>query len=313
MAEETNSMKRFFSLAPIILCLWSINIFGALYHMPAPGDDIVGNSYTIKINRGDSVTSVRKRYEVSYHELVEANPRINFNRLRKGQTLVIPVQYILPPYRTGIVINIPELRLYYFTPDGKFVYTYPIGLGRFDWRTPTATAKVVKKEVYPTWHVPDSIRDYALQKYDKLLPENIPPGPDNPLGKYALYLSKTGYMIHGTNDPLAVGTYISSGCMRMDDDPIETLYENVTIGTPVHIIHHPNKAGWLNNTLFLETHLPVSGYDDDEPPLSDRRPEEAIEYATKYHPANINWNSVTQVTKSHLGIPQAVGQSSNIE
>lgn len=285
----------------------------ALYPMPSYGNDIIGHAFVTRVRSYDSVTKIRHRYDVSLNELVEANPDTNFYRLRVGQKIIIPAEYILPKYRRGIVINIPELRLFYFTPDGRYVYTFPVGLGRENWRTPTAAAKVIYKEAYPSWHPPDTIREYYLEKTGEVLPDVVPPGPKNPLGKYALYLSKNGYLIHGTNIPDSVGTFISSGCMRLLDDAIETLYANVGVGTQVHIVHHQVKVGWYGDTLYLESHTPIDSYqeynqDFGPPELNSMDTENAIYQATAGRPAYVNWNLVNQAVRNHDGVPEPIGK-----
>jgi L,D-transpeptidase ErfK/SrfK len=277
-----------------------------VYEMPKPGDDVVGENYYITVEPHDNLTKIRMRNEVSEHELLEANPEVNFSKLKVGQKLLIPMQMILPPYRHGIVLNMVELRLFYFSSDGKYLFTFPVGMGRVNWRTPTIISKIVKKEKDPTWFVPDSIRDYTLETKGELLPEYVLAGPKNPLGKYALYLQKDGYLIHGTNQPESVGTFVSSGCIRLWDNPIEMLYEDVPIGTPVYIIHHVNKAGWLGNKLYLETQIPVS-LDEMPTVLNDISAETAIFNATKYRPAIIDWDKVSQIKEDQTGVPTLVG------
>lgn len=283
-------------------------VYGDEYKMPINGDDIVGQSYTVKVEKGESLTTIRKKHGVSYDGLLDANPSIDFYKLKVGDKIIIPKQFILPKFRRGIVINIPELRLYYFTPDGEHVYTFPVGLGRENWRTPLSSSKVIKKKEDPIWFVPDSIRNYVQNKTGELLPNQIPPGPKNPLGKYALYLNKSGYLIHGTNAPNSVGTFISSGCMRLLREPIETLYHKVPIGTQVHIIHHPYKAGWLGDKLYLESHKPIDSYTHKETsPLNNNDFQEAIHHAIHLQPAKINWNLVSRNSKEDLGIPKQIG------
>ncbi|MBU0744612.1 MAG: L,D-transpeptidase family protein [Gammaproteobacteria bacterium] len=280
----------------------------AEYDMPPIGEDLVGQNYTITVKRGESLTTIRGRHGVSYDELLEANPQINFYKLRVGQEVIIPKQFILPKFRKGIVINIPELRLYFFTPDGRHVYTFPVGLGRKDWRTPLTSAVVTSKTEDPVWRVPNDIRDYVYNKTGEILPEAVYPGPKNPLGKYALYLSKPGYLIHGTNSPTSVGTFISSGCMRLLREPIELLYEEVQVGTPVHIIHYPNKAGWKGNNLYLESHVPIDSYMDmPQSELNELSAQSAIHEAIHLRPAKINWNAVSKNVRQHLGIPEPIG------
>jgi L,D-transpeptidase ErfK/SrfK len=297
----------------IILAIFSSATFAAEYHMPAPNDDLIGQNYTITVRKGNSLTTIRQQNGISYDELLVANPNIDFYKLKVGQQVIIPKQFILPKYRRGIVINTAELRLYYFTPDGKYVYTYPVGLGRVDWRTPLASARVVRKTADPTWHVPNDIRDYVLKKTGKLLPYSIPPGPKNPLGRYALYLSKSGYMIHGTNRPRSVGTFISSGCMRLMREPIRQLYQEAQVGTPVHIIHYPYKAGWRGDKLYLESHIPIDSYvEQPESVLNETNVQEAIYEAIHLRPAYINWEAVSRTIKNHRGIPKPIGKKFNL-
>jgi L,D-transpeptidase ErfK/SrfK len=292
------------------LCCLTFNAKSATYLLPAPGDDVIGHIFTIKVQEKDSLTKLMQHYEISYNELVEANPNVNFYALKIGQNIVIPTQYILPSFRQGIVINIPELRLYYFPKDGRSVYTYPVGLGRMNWRTPTTITKIIKKQYQPTWHVPESIKEYTYETQKKVLPDVVLPGPENPLGEYALYLEKKGYLIHGTNDPLSVGGFVSSGCIRLLDYSIEKLFQEVDIGTPVYIIHHVIKTGWLGNNFYLEVHSPIKNNDDEEEitELNHKDIDTAIKEATTERPANINLQSVTSVLKKHTGIPTQIGE-----
>jgi L,D-transpeptidase ErfK/SrfK len=303
-------MKKLLILILNGLLLLSCKALAAVYYMPPAGTDLVGYNFVIRVQSGDNVTAIRKRYEVSYNELVASNPRVNFYRLRVGQNIIIPQQMILPRFRQGIVVSIAELRMYYFTADGSKVYTFPVGLGREDWRTPTAEGYVVKKETDPVWHPPKSIREYWFAKTGELLPDAVDPGPKNPLGKYALRLSVPGYLIHGTNQPDSVGTYISSGCVRLLSNPLETIYDNVSVGTPVHFVYYPNKAGWQGDKLYLESHPTISGYEEESSSLSDQSVESAIHAATNYHEAYINWGRVEQIINQHNGMPQIIGRTS---
>ncbi len=273
-----------------------------MYHVPSLGNDIIGHNEIIHIKAKDTIDKLAQQYEVSYHELLEANPGINPKKLSVGTPLLIPLRFILPKYRKGIIINIPELRLYYFTPDAKYVFTTPVGLGRSSWRTPTMTTEVIKKKMHPTWHVPKSIIEYAAENGHQI-PEEIPPGaPDNPLGKYALYLGGEGYLIHGNNDQNSVGKYFSSGCIRLYNNAIETLYPMVTVGTIVYIIHQVNKVGWLDGKLYLESHLPVSSN------ASNQDTQAQIQKVIEQHSANVDWHRVNLVTKEKLGIPELVSK-----
>lgn len=288
----------------LIICVTSA--IAEIYHMPKPGDDVVGQIFTIQVRKGDTIHSIRHKYDISYHELLEANPGISPRNLRASSKIIIPAQHILPKYRRGIVINIAALRLYYFTKDGKYVFTTPVGLGRSGWRTPTFSTIVTKKKENPTWHVPKSILEYNQSKGRKLA-EKIPPGPDNPLGKYAIYLARRGYLLHGNNDPDSVGVFFSSGCIRLSNAAIKFLFTQVAIRTPVKIIHHNVKAGWLDRKLYLEVQQPVN-HDEELSELNYTTVKQTIAAATANRSANIDFKQLSMVEKQQTGIPTVIGQ-----
>lgn len=188
----------------------------------------------------------------------------------------------------------------------NYVYTFPVGLGRQNCRTPLISTKVVRKEADPVWRAPNSIREYVRRKTGEILPEIVFPDPKNPLGKYALRLSINGYLIHGTNAPSSVGTFINSGCMRLLREPLEILYKNVPIGTPVHVVYYPTKAGWYNNRLYLESHQTIKDYASKSVSPLSMDTEEAIYTATYMRSAKIDWSAVSNVVHKHLGIPEII-------
>jgi len=286
--------------------IYSNCAIAAVYPMPALGDDVIGSIFTAQVQSKDSVKSIRMRYELSLDSFLAANRRLVNNALRVDDIVIIPAQFVLPVYKKGIVLNMPELRLYYFSSDGKFVYTFPVAMGRPDWRTPTVATKIIKKEEDPIWMVPKSIQAYMMEAHNIDLPDIVMPGPKNPLGKYALYLGKRGYLIHGTNEPASVGTFASSGCMRLSSDAIEMLYEEVPVETPVYIINHPIKSGWLDNKLYLEVHNPIE-LDEPESTLNSVTVEAAISKALAVKSAIINWDLVHDIVEKHDGLPHIIG------
>ena len=289
-----------------VLCLPMA--FGGEYYLPRQGNDIVGRVYAITVKKGDSLDTLRMTHEVSYEELLRANPQVNFYKLKVDQRVIIPKQFILPKIRDGIIINIPELRMYYFDPDGRRVHTFTVGLGRVNWRTPVGTAKVVNKRENPSWTVPDSIRNYVYNKTGEMLPKVVAPGPKNPLGKHAIYLNMGSYHIHGTNTPSSVGAFISSGCIRMLQEPIEFLYNSVQMGTAVYIVHYPYKAGWSNNKLYLESHKPIGNYSNKaNSNLNDSDVKQVIHESIYGRSVVVDWNLVFKNSKEQLGIPEIVG------
>lgn len=299
-------VKRIFTTFLFILAA-PLASLAAVYDYPPAGSDIVGETFVIEAHRGDNFAKLAAQYNISLHELGEANPGVNPKHIRAGQHIVIPTEYVLPVFRQGIVINLAELRLYYFDNDSKRVYTYPVGLGRREWRTPTASAKVTRKQEDPTWYVPESIADFVFEQTGRILPDYIPPGPENPLGHHAIYMSLSGYLIHGTNQPWSVGQLISSGCIRLYSDDVAELYSLVKIGDPVHIIHHPYKVGWHYKSLVLEAHVPMS-IDDPINKLNVLSIDRAIRQATKDSDANVDWNNIDRIVRHPTGIPLVVGK-----
>ena len=223
------------------------------------GSDIVGSVQSAMVREGEDFEDIGKKFDVGFYELMEANPGVNPYHPRAGTALIIPTQYILPSGpRKGIVINLAELRLYYFHKDQKLVTTHPIGIGRPDWETPIANGKITEKIKDPAWHPPDSIRAW-YDEHDMYLPDVVPPGPQNPLGQYALRLSIPRYMIHGTNMPNGIGLRSSSGCIRMHPEDIESLFYKVSTGDSVRIINKPYKIGKRGSLVYAEAHEPLSG------------------------------------------------------
>ena len=281
-----------------------------VYGMPSNGDDIVGESFSVRVRPDDNLSRIGARYDVGLQEMIDANPHVDPKHLRIGQRVTVPAQYVLPPkkYRDGIVINVPELRLYYFSPDGNTVATYPVALGREKWRTPIGSTTVVRKAEAPVWRVPKSIRDHVFKTQGELLPLEVPPGEDNPLGDYAIYLGMSGYLIHGTNAPQSVGQLISSGCVRMYNQDVKQLYKQVTVGTPVHIIHYPNKAGWRDGELYLEAHKSIA----DDSGAYQRQAISATEAVTEALAGRkgvINSKVIEQIVASHRGAPRVIGKA----
>lgn len=273
--------------------------------LPLPDDhtDLVGEILEIKIKPGDNLYSIARRHNVGYQELMHANAHIhNPNQLKPNTRLIIPSAFILPEApRTGIVINLPEMRLYYYPPHAGTVMTYPIAVGRENWRTPIGQTHIIDKTANPAWHVPKSIKAHMLTK-GVVLPDVVQPGPDNPLGYYALRLGLPGYLIHGTNNPESVGNRSSSGCIRMYPEDIEELFQVITIGTPVLIINQPVKAALHQNTLYLESHRP---FPDQMPLMALELPEILAQEAAIW----LNYIQLDQaeaIKNQQSGMPEAI-------
>ncbi|MCU7848613.1 MAG: L,D-transpeptidase family protein [Candidatus Thiodiazotropha sp. (ex Lucinoma kastoroae)] len=248
-------------ISTILLSLSSLGLVHAVtFDLPPEGDDVVGQTFKLTTRYEETFSDIARTYDIGYRQMVAANPDVDAWLPGEGSEVVMPQQYILPPGpRKGVIINLAELRLYYFPDDRPVVITYPIGIGREGWSTPTGETRVIGKKKYPSWTVPESI----LQEHENdgnPLPAVVLPGPDNPLGNRAIYLGMNGYLLHGTNKPYGVGMRVSHGCIRLYPENVERFFEEVEVGVPVRIINVPFKAGWLNDELFVQVHPPLQEY-----------------------------------------------------
>ncbi len=209
---------------------------------------VIGASQDYVITKEDTLLDVARNFDLGYNEMVLAYPAIDPWITPAGETLSIPTAWVLPSVNSkGIVINVPELRLYLFFTDIKMVKTYPIGIGVLDSPTPLGRFTIMEKTKNPTWNIPLSLQE----EYGR---QSMPPGPDNPLGAYRLRLSNFDVGIHGTNIPWGVGRLVSHGCIRLYPEDIEELFSEVKVGTPVEIIYEPVKIGFKEGHIFVEVH-----------------------------------------------------------
>ncbi|MBS1247263.1 MAG: hypothetical protein H6R48_52 [Proteobacteria bacterium] len=232
-----------------------------VYPLPPSGTDVIGQVKVMYATRDDTLLDIARRYSLGYDEMVHANPGVDRWAPGEGTPIVLPTRYILPDTpREGIVLNIAEMRVYYYPKanagEERVVHTYPVSIGRMDWKTPMGLTKVVAKEVDPAWRPPATIKAEHAAEGD-ILPDVVPGGPDNPLGRYAMRLGVPGYLIHGTNKPFGIGMRVTHGCVRMYPEDIEHLFGMVPVGTPVRLVDQPVKVGRLNGQLMVESHAPL--------------------------------------------------------
>ncbi|STX47327.1 putative ErfK/YbiS/YcfS/YnhG family protein precursor [Legionella hackeliae] len=228
-------MKRINILQRLVLGLSLIALkplWALTFVLPTQGD-VIGEIQYVNPEMGESLSEVGMRYDIGYYEMIRANPQISpTSLLDERTTVLIPSQFILPNVpREGIVINLAEYRLYYFPPDENIVVTMPVGIGREGWTTPLGLTKVVSKERNPVWRPTANVIAEAA-KHGAPIPNEFPPGEDNPLGRHVLRLGWPTYLIHGTNRRDGVGARVSAGCLRMMPDDIEYLYSMVKRGRP---------------------------------------------------------------------------------
>jgi L,D-transpeptidase ErfK/SrfK len=277
----------------------------------APDQDSIGAPAQMQAEQQDTLPDIARQHHLGFDEIIAANPGVDVWLPGKGTTIRLPGQHLLPMApRTGIVINLPDGRLYYFRTDQhgrRVVETDPISVGKMDWKTPLGTTTIVKKEKRPTWYPPKSVRDTHLKEDGDILPAAIPPGPDNPLGDYAMRLGIPGgaYLIHGTNKPVGVGMQITHGCIRLYPEDIETLFGEVPPGMAVRIVNQRIKAGWIDGALYIEVHRPLDGVDpkDVEDLTSLTR---SIVAATSQRRVVIDWGAAERVFQEANGIPTRI-------
>jgi L,D-transpeptidase ErfK/SrfK len=277
----------------------------------APGQDAVGEVQQYVVRQGDVFPDIARRFGIGYTALAAANPGVDPWLPTAGRKITIPTLYVLPnaPHR-GIVINLAQWRLFYFPPGGERVETYPVGLGIVGLTTPLGATRVVRKEPHPTWYPPPSIR-----AKEPGLPAVVPPGPDNPLGPFALRLGWADYLIHGTNKPDGVGRNVSHGCVRLYPEDITRLFAEVAVGTPVRTVSQPITAGWAGDHLYVEVY-----------PSKAQTQDIDVERPVKFEPAHgvtaavravagkyadlVNWRAVEKAANERTGMPIVVADRS---
>ena len=267
----------------------------------AKGDDIIGRLAVVRLEKGDTLPDIARHFSLGINTLSAANPGIDIWVPDSGERILLPLSFILPDtLRKGIIINLAAMRLFYFKNDGSLlaVSTYPVGVGTTERPTPMGRMHIMRKKVRPIWYVPASIAEDHRKKGDPL-PAKVLPGPLNPLGEYALYLSESGYLIHGTNKPASIGLRATNGCIRLYPEDIKRLFKNTPLKTPVNIVNQPYLVGQRDGIVYLEVHpsFEESGSADLEKAFAKLRNIE------KKSGQALDWTKVKEVVAEARGIP----------
>jgi L,D-transpeptidase YcfS len=233
--------------------------WGSVYNLPSSDSRLIGEQVVHKAIKGDYFQALAENYNVGFFALLAANPNVDPFLLEPGSDIVIPKQMLLPfGKREGIVINLAELRLYYYPKGEKLVYVFPVGIGREGLETPHLTSTIGEKRKDPTWRPTQEMRARYFAEHGKEMVKEVPAGPNNPFGKYALRIGTSEYLLHGTNKRFGIGMRASSGCIRMYDNDIEWLYNNIAVGTPIRILEQPIKMSYEQDGQKIELHSPLT-------------------------------------------------------
>jgi L,D-transpeptidase ErfK/SrfK len=308
--SEYLNHRSFLPAVVLAAALWlatGVPALAGTFLVPPEDTDLVGTHIYVHTRYEETLLDVARDYGIGYEEVVRANPEVDPWIPGEGTRVLLPTRYILPEgFREGIVINLPEYRLYYFRPstEGQApeVVTHPISIGRMDWNTPLGSHRIVKKVKDPAWYPPESIRREHAERGD-VLPKVVPAGPENPLGAYALRLDVPGYLIHGTNKPAGVGMRVTHGCIRMFPEDIERLFPTVEVGTPVQIISEPIKVGWAVETLYAEVHPPLEEHSAAQLRLNFTN---MLRAAAAERGMRVDWSRAEAIFSEATGVPVEV-------
>ena len=304
--------KIFLTICIIFLHFLSMtNTYASRYLIEeSNGNTVIGSTKIIYADERDTLLDIARNHGFGYQDMKLANVNVDTWLPDDGEEIVLPSQFILPvASMDGIVLNVPEMRLYYYPPKekGKLqeVFTYPLGVGREGWNTPYIKTIIVEKKVNPNWYPPKSILKEHEEAGDPL-PKIVKPGPENPLGNYAMRLGRRDYLIHGTNKPNGIGMRISHGCIRLYPEDIKELFSKVSLKTPVNIINQPYKIGVKNDVIYLEVH-PFLDEDKEKYENNLTSVIALIIKISNNRKYQIDMRTAYEAIKNPTGLPIAVG------
>ncbi len=293
------------------LMMFSRLCFAEIFPLPPSDTDLIGKVMYALARHENTLLDIAKQFDIGQTEISISNPEVDRWLPGENTRITLPTRYILPNTdRRGIVLNIPEMRLYYYAQakqsQQRTVETFPVSIGRMDWKTPLGAAKVIAKTTNPEWRPPESIKKEHAEAGDPL-PDVVPAGPDNPLGNYAMRLNIPGYLIHGTNKPLGIGMRVTHGCVRMYPADIKNLFPKIEIGTKVQIVNQPIKLGWYADSLYLEIHPPLEEDGMDSNWLQEQV-NQLITDVKDVVTVKLNQQQINIALKQQTGIPVVIGQ-----
>ncbi len=268
--------------------------------------DIIGEQKIVIAKYEDTLSDIGQSNNIGFNEIVNANPELDAWLPGDGSQVMVPSEYILPSTRKGIVINLREFRLYYFPKEGGRVVTYPVGIGAQETPSPLIESQVKLKIEKPNWYPPESIKAEYLKEHGEEMSAIFPPGPDNPLGAFAIQLDIPDYFLHGTNKAFGIGTKVSHGCIRLYNEDIENLVYQLPKKTPVIFIKEPIKLGMKHDELFVELH-PDKADNLSNAKMVELIIKKAIQLEKRQGPINLDIDAIESAVQKPLGSPQRIG------
>ncbi|NQZ22356.1 MAG: L,D-transpeptidase family protein [Colwellia sp.] len=252
-------MKSLIHVALLFGYVISANCMASVYNLPTKDSRLIGEPVSHKVKKGDYFQNLAEQYDVGFLAMLAANPGVDPFLPTRGSHIIIPKQMLLPfGKREGIVINLAELRLYYYPKGEKLVYVFPVGVGRQGLATPHVTSEIGDKRKDPVWRPTKEMRERYFIEHGRAMVKEVAAGANNPFGKYALRIGTSEYLIHGTNKRFGIGMRASSGCIRMYANDIEWLYNNVAVGTVIRILEQPVKMSYEQDGKKIEVHRPLT-------------------------------------------------------
>lgn len=280
------------------------------YEWPVDDSRLIGENVVHVVKKGEFLEQIAKKYNVVFLSLLSANHNVDPYLLQTDRQLTIPRQLILPDTpKKGIVVNLPEFRLYYYQPEFDKVHVFPIGIGRVGRETPLMKSYIVEKREFPDWIPTKNIKKEYLEKKGIVLPDVVPPGPDNPLGTHALRLAGFDglYSIHGTNKSFGIGLRVSSGCIRMRPADIQWLFDNVEEGVQVRIIDQPVKTTFEpDGGVYVEAHRPLSHNHEESEHKILTLPDPYVSSWLRQH--HLNDRRYLAALSLQTGLPTEIGR-----
>ena len=300
-------IQKKIAVACLLFCATLPSVFAKTFDFDE--NKFIYGTLEFKVYKGDKdLYALAREYDVAYDVLMAANPGLESGEYKLGSVIVLPTMFMIPNVKhQGMVINLPERRLYLFRPKEKKLDIFPVSIGRTGWETPLGKYKIIEKTKDPIWFVPKSLYDDQVSKGVDM-PKMIKPGPDNPLGKYAMRRSHPTYLVHGTHDPSRSGRKVTAGCINMYPEDIEALFKHTALNTQVNLINQPMKLALQGGKLYVESHEGDQTWVASDFLSPENEVERAMrrQYQKWHKQSGLGEENIYKMAEKHTGLPLLV-------